>query len=235
MGHVFGFDQTRHNQPQSHNESPRNQSPTNTESGSVTIRHADNRSLRRTCDRCYQQKLRCVGNKQLPSQCLRCRKAGMDCVYSARASRKASKIDNLSDIDWQTLNDPLNIDFMHDTFNHGTLNQNEFDLSKSQPLTQHEPLGFELGPANMAAGTGFAGPVFWGGDLRIDTPNYSCLEGFDSALQTEATAPKTSPTSLADRLVQVCQLLEETLRVACQDETGDMKINNCKRSDWAAP
>src|SRR4051812_3932416 len=53
-------------------------------------RQVSGRSLRKSCDRCHQQKLRCVGNKTLRQACARCQHVGAECVYNARSSKQAN-------------------------------------------------------------------------------------------------------------------------------------------------
>ncbi|RMZ88705.1 hypothetical protein DV736_g4070, partial [Chaetothyriales sp. CBS 134916] len=57
----------------------------------AVVRRADGRTLRKSCDRCHQQKLRCVGDKASLTRCKRCQRAGLECVYGARSSKKASQ------------------------------------------------------------------------------------------------------------------------------------------------
>ena len=62
----------------------------------AVVRRADGRTLRKSCDRCHQQKLRCVGDRASLTRCKRCQRAGLECVYGARSSKKTSQciIDN---------------------------------------------------------------------------------------------------------------------------------------------
>lgn len=48
------------------------------------------RKLRKSCDRCHSQKLRCVRDPPLPMQCKRCYSAGLECVFSVRASKPSA-------------------------------------------------------------------------------------------------------------------------------------------------
>lgn len=48
------------------------------------------RKLRKSCDRCHAQKLRCVRDPAIPMQCKRCHGAGLECVFSARASKPSA-------------------------------------------------------------------------------------------------------------------------------------------------
>ena len=49
---------------------------------------AGSRTIRRSCDRCHTQKLKCSGGRASSSQCLRCQRVGLSCSYSARSTRK---------------------------------------------------------------------------------------------------------------------------------------------------
>lgn len=52
------------------------------------------RRLRKSCDRCHQQKLRCAGDKVSRTSCTRCQRLGVECVYSLR-SNKQPRRDNI--------------------------------------------------------------------------------------------------------------------------------------------
>ncbi|KAH8896397.1 hypothetical protein GQ53DRAFT_819504 [Thozetella sp. PMI_491] len=65
----------------------------------AVVRRADGRTLRKSCDRCYQQKLRCLRDNASLTRCKRCQRAGLECVYGSRSSKKASQCSiNASDI-----------------------------------------------------------------------------------------------------------------------------------------
>ena len=53
-------------------------------------------ALRRSCDRCHVQKLKCSRSNGSPAQCLRCEQAGLRCVYSARSVRRTPRKGNTS-------------------------------------------------------------------------------------------------------------------------------------------
>lgn len=63
---------------------------TSASAATATVRHADNRRLRKSCDRCHQQKLRCVGDKTSLARCTRCQRARVECVFSVRSERQAN-------------------------------------------------------------------------------------------------------------------------------------------------
>ena len=56
----------------------------------TTSRPHPSRKLRKSCDRCHAQKLRCVRDPAFPTQCKRCYGAGLECVFSARASKSSA-------------------------------------------------------------------------------------------------------------------------------------------------
>ncbi|KAM4055319.1 hypothetical protein HRG_008754 [Hirsutella rhossiliensis] len=59
------------------------------------IRQDKGRTLRKSCDRCHQQKLRCIGGGRTTlTRCLRCQRAGAECVYSARCNKQSHRNKN---------------------------------------------------------------------------------------------------------------------------------------------
>lgn len=52
---------------------------------------ATDQALRKSCDRCYAQKLKCSKSDASPSRCMRCQRAGLRCFYSTRLARQAPK------------------------------------------------------------------------------------------------------------------------------------------------
>lgn len=61
------------------------------EAAFAVIRRSHGRTLRKSCDRCHQQKLKCVGDKTLMTRCRRCQRGGLECVFGARSSKAADK------------------------------------------------------------------------------------------------------------------------------------------------
>lgn len=47
------------------------------------------RALRKSCDRCHTQKLKCTPGNDANSQCMRCQQAGCKCVYSPRLPKRS--------------------------------------------------------------------------------------------------------------------------------------------------
>lgn len=191
------------------------------DTGNVTLRHAETQSLRKTCDRCYQQKLRCSGNKQPLSQCSRCRKAGLNCVYSARASRKIP-VDSIdySQIDWQSIAHSM-------AFPPDDLAQID-GLSRSTPTwppDESVDFGSDLADNFIPnPDSGLAGLQPSGGDSSSGT--YDFLPDFVSAEDSERVSCLTS--GYDTELVKVCQLLEDTLAGIVKNIYTDKGINGCK-------
>ena len=48
------------------------------------------RALRKSCDRCYAQKLKCKARDPRSGRCIRCQRAGSTCTYSSRSPSKRS-------------------------------------------------------------------------------------------------------------------------------------------------
>jgi hypothetical protein len=48
-------------------------------------------ALRKSCDRCYSQKLKCSKTDISPDCCVRCARAGVACFYSTRLARQSQK------------------------------------------------------------------------------------------------------------------------------------------------
>lgn len=55
------------------------------------------RALRKSCDRCYSQKLKCSRNDAASSRCVRCQRAGLRCSYSTRIAKQTQKTSRLSE------------------------------------------------------------------------------------------------------------------------------------------
>ncbi|KFY95031.1 hypothetical protein V500_02976 [Pseudogymnoascus sp. VKM F-4518 (FW-2643)] len=190
------------------------------DTGNVTLRHAETRSLRRTCDRCYQQKLRCFGNKQPLSQCSRCRKAGLNCVYSARASRKIPVDSIHSQLDWQSFADSM-------ASPPDDLAHIDGGLSRSTPTwSPDEFVAFASDLANNfipSPDPGLAGLQPSGGDSSVGT--YDFLPEFGTAEGSGRVSGLTS--GYTNELVKTCQLLEDTLAGIVQNSYTDQGINGC--------
>lgn len=64
------------------------------QAGSVIARRDTRRALRKSCDRCHEQKLRCDGSNASLASCQRCQRAGQTCVYSTRSPRQVPRNSN---------------------------------------------------------------------------------------------------------------------------------------------
>lgn len=189
--------------------------------GNVTLRHAETRSLRKTCDRCYQQKLRCSGNKDPLSQCSRCRKAGLNCVYSARASRKIP-VDHIhSQVDWQSIADSMT--FPADDLPHidGGLSGSTSTWSPDEFVDFGSDLADNFIPSPDLGLAGLHPSV---GDSS--SGSYEFLPDLASAKDNEMASSLTSGSDT--ELVRICQLLEDTLAGIVQSTYPDKGINGCK-------
>lgn len=59
----------------------------------ATVQQGEGRTLRKSCNRCHQQKLRCNRDRSTIAagtlaRCSRCRRAGTECVYSERENKQ---------------------------------------------------------------------------------------------------------------------------------------------------
>ncbi|KIW31319.1 uncharacterized protein PV07_02976 [Cladophialophora immunda] len=134
------------------------------------IRRADGRTLRKSCDRCHQQKLRCVGDKASLTRCKRCQRAGLECVYGARSSKKTSQCSVETFVSWEswpadaaipTLDDPVG----------------ELDTMFGLELTHFEDV-FPLSPSSR--------PSTGGRSAAFGDPNSSAFEQNSEALVSSA-------------------------------------------------
>ncbi|KAK3951312.1 hypothetical protein QBC32DRAFT_371248 [Pseudoneurospora amorphoporcata] len=178
------------------------------------------RSLRKSCDRCHQQKLRCVGNKTSRQACARCQHLGAECVYNARSRKQANN-------------------------NKGSRNQNSSPTEPVTPpvLNHHQPGTFgAFYPDQLQLGSFF--PSGWDAintppltDPALETYTHS---GYASTLSTTSTGPvfNTSESGidghnfipapevcrsggdLSAQLASVCQTLETLLKRVTSERTG---------------
>ncbi|EXJ92298.1 hypothetical protein A1O3_00848 [Capronia epimyces CBS 606.96] len=185
----------------------------------AVVRRADGRTLRKSCDRCHQQKLRCVGDKTSLTRCKRCKTAGLECVYGARSSKKASQcsIDNFATWDNWPGNSAT-----------PTLNEavSELDTMFGLELTHFDEV-FPMSPASRPD---------TGGSPSFVAPNLPALE-HDSAgipvssaitmpLLTSGSSPVagdgpiTEFPELSAQLAQAFQELEATFLRTVEDQTS---------------
>lgn len=195
-------------------------------------RQVSGRSLRKSCDRCHQQKLRCVGNKTSRQACARCQHVGAECVYNARSSKQANN-------------------------NKGSRNQNSAPTEPVTPvLNHHQPGNFgAFHPDQLQLGSFF--PSGWD---AINTPSLTdpalatyTHSGHASTLSTTSTGPvfNTSESGIDDnnfipapevcrsggdlsaQLASVCQTLETLLKTVTSERTGHAE--QCKQAHANPP
>ena len=179
----------------------------------ATVRHADGRSLRKSCNRCHQQKLRCVGDKTSLTRCMRCQRAGVECVYGVRSSKQPDRNSNdawdngrpqpvtptsnpLSEL--ETVFDPdlLHLDEIFPSFPSSWAN-----ADTASPASYALPPSQSAGAAEASMST--AGPFS------------------NSSTTTEAAVGLIDgPSDLSGRLANVCQALEATFRKVIKDHAN---------------
>ncbi|KAK1779557.1 hypothetical protein QBC45DRAFT_374289 [Copromyces sp. CBS 386.78] len=183
------------------------------------------RSLRKSCDRCHQQKLRCVGNKTSRQACARCQHLGAECVYNARSRKQAN--------------------------NNKEASRNQNSAPTTEPVTpvlnHHQPGNFgAFYPDQLQLGSFF--PSGW--DAINNTPSLTdpalatyTDSGYASTLSTTSTGPvfNTSESGIDDnnfipapevcrsggdlsaQLASVCQTLETLLKTVTSERTGHVE------------
>ncbi|KIW95725.1 uncharacterized protein Z519_04310 [Cladophialophora bantiana CBS 173.52] len=182
------------------------------------VRRADGRTLRKSCDRCHQQKLRCVGDKASLTRCKRCQRAGLECVYGARSSKKATQcsIDNFATWDgWPgnsatpTLNDPVA----------------ELDTIFGLELAHFDDI-FAISPSSRpttSGSTSLAAPNLPTFEHDAGTPVQSAvgMPLLSSSGSTEAgDEPMTEFSNLSAELAKAFQELEATFLRTVEGQTG---------------
>ena len=136
-------------------------------SGPVGIFHksAGPRTIRRSCDRCHAQKLKCSGSRGSFSQCLRCQRVGLSCSYSARSARKdvrntqRPELPVLDEIDLASLDTSLTMSFdmAQDRLTSSTSSTSSQDWTWwGQPVERYLT---EQGERNIAISTPKAAPL----------------------------------------------------------------------------
>ena len=186
--------------------------------GVAVVRRADGRTLRKSCDRCHQQKLRCVGDKASLTRCKRCQRAGLECVYGARSSKKASQcsIDNFATWDkWPpnsatpTLDDPVG----------------ELDTMFGLELTHFDGV-FPISPSTRPAtgdSTSFVAPHLPALEHSAGIPVSSAISMpllFSGGSREAGDGPMTEFPELAAELAKAFQELEATFLTTVEDQTG---------------
>jgi hypothetical protein len=192
----------------------------------AVVRRADGRTLRKSCDRCHQQKLRCVRDKASLTRCKRCQRAGLECVYGARSSKKASQcsIDSFAgNSATPTLNDP----------------EGQLDTMFGLELTHFDDV-FPSSPWSRPA---------TGDSISFVAPNLPALEHsagipVSSAISLPVLSSGSSPEAgdgpitefpeLSAELAKAFQELEATFLRTVEDQTG-RGTQDCMASIFQVP
>jgi len=190
------------------------------------------RSLRKSCDRCHQQKLRCVGNKTSRQACARCQHVGAECVYNARSRKqsnnnKGSRNQNSAPAEPVTpvLNhhQPGNFGAFHpDQLQLDTFFQSSWDAINTPSLTDPALATYTHSSHASTLSTTSTGPLFSTSDSGIDDNNF-------------IPAPEVcrSGADLSAQLVSACQTLETLLKTVTSERTGHAE--QCKQAHGKPP
>lgn len=195
--------------------------------------------LRRSCDRCHTQKLKCSRGRALFSQCLRCQRVGLSCSYSARSARKTATRNNelevtssaidkdlretrapelpmLDEIELATLDNSLNMSF--------NIAQDDFmySISPQDCIWWGQPLERYISEESAAS-------------ITVSTPNTSTPEFMSRITTNQQVSPASESTSgvearrsdLFQRITDLSQGLESAFnRIAISWSEQD--IQSCK-------
>lgn len=179
----------------------------------ATVRHADGRTLRKSCDRCHQQKLRCVGDKTSLTRCMRCQRAGVECVYSVRSSKQPNKSSNDAWENGRTqpvtpTSDPLSE--LETVFDPDLLHFDDIfsSLPSSWATADAASLASYALPPSPSAGTSEASMSTAGPFSNSSTTTEAAVRLIDGS------------SDLSGRLANVCQALEVTFRKVIRDHTN---------------
>ncbi|ETS87747.1 hypothetical protein PFICI_01575 [Pestalotiopsis fici W106-1] len=155
-------------------------------------RQTSGRNLRKSCDRCHQQKLRCVRSNTSLEPCTRCQRVGVECVYSARSSKQANKNKSRHQNGAQT--EPVTPVMSHQHSNSGSYEPEDLQLGSFFPSALDTTNVWSLNDLGLATHT-HRGPVFSsksGIDESVIAPPDVCKSGSDSS----------------SRFTSICQTLE---------------------------
>lgn len=132
----------------------------------AVVRRAHGRTMRKSCDRCHQQKLRCVGDKTSLTRCKRCQKAGLECVYGARSTRAADQYNINFDV--------CNILGSSDTWGDWTNASSEFNTMVGSESTQLSDI-FSFSPISQPVVTDSMPAIADLPALELDSATQSSL------------------------------------------------------------
>ncbi|KAK4223290.1 hypothetical protein QBC38DRAFT_53931 [Podospora fimiseda] len=164
-------------------------------------------SLRKSCDRCHQQKLRCVGNNTSRQACARCQNIGAECVYNARSKKQANK-NKKNNTPTEPLvlnhNQPANFEAFHpDQLQLSSFFPSDWDAINTPSLTDDATLATytHSGHASTLSTTS-TGPIFNTSESGITDNNFMLAPELCRSVGGDLSA----------QLVSVCQTLEALLK-----------------------
>ena len=181
--------------------------------GLAVVRRANGRTLRKSCDRCHQQKLQCVGDKAPLTRCKRCQRAGLKCVYSARSSRKAGQC-NIDYNNWDAL----------DTWATWDNPAGELDTIFGLESTQLDDI-FPISPVS-ATGTGESAPFLAHGFPALEHRSGTSMNMMNMPLQSSGSLPEeghvpiTEPHDTLAGLACAFNELEATFARTVEEQAG---------------
>ena len=181
------------------------------------IRRANGRTLRKSCDRCHQQKLQCIGDKASLTRCKRCQRAGLECVYGARSSKKAIQGNmNISET-WD--NGPFN-------FGIPTLNDPVSELDTVLGLQLPQLNNFlPLSPSSWPQTSDDASSVTYKFPRLEDSSRTFVSSAISPPLSLSSSSeagegPVTERPDLSADFANAFQKLEETFVITMKDQTS---------------
>ncbi|ETS80407.1 hypothetical protein PFICI_07936 [Pestalotiopsis fici W106-1] len=180
-------------------------------------RQVSGRTLRRSCDRCHQQKLRCVGSKTSLEACARCQRFGVECVYNPRSSKQTNK--NKAGSQNVAQNEPMTpVINQQPPSNYGAFDPDQLHLDSffpsawdaitTPPLTGHTLAAHSHSSSASMLSTS-TGPVF------------STKSGMDEhVVLSPPEVCKSGNSDSSDKLASICQTLENLLKTVTSEQTG---------------
>ena len=218
--------------------------PWDDQAGNLIERHsADGRTLRKSCDRCYQQKLRCDGDKTALTRCMRCQRAGANCVYSARSNnyKQPNKRSNSNDCfdAWESVRGSGRTQHVVQNLNRLSDHESNFD-----PELLHAGTGIDLDDIFQ----GFPLPSAWApaSSASTSTPASTAdttgiseasmsAGSFSSANSSISMVERPSDLDLSGRLAAVGQALESTFRKVTSQNHTNKATQDCMTNQTQTP
>lgn len=177
-------------------------------------RQVSGRTLRKSCDRCHHQKLRCVGNKTSRQACARCQHVGVECVYNARSSKQANNHKGRNQNGAQT--EPVTPVLNRQSGNFGPFHPDQLQLGSFFPS------GWEAINTPSLTDLALATPTHSGNASTVSTstgPIFTTESGMDENFIPTPEVCR-SGGDLSARLARVCQTLETLLKMVMSERNG---------------